>query len=619
MKTSIQELREALSDDQLIKIGEQKKALAKNAGKGFSGVLRVDKSGAANAVTVDPTVQTEPPPAPEPLQVEAKSAETEPQVAEAPLTVEQVKSLLAEYGNNDKLAELQEELRAQKEDAAERDRKLAEAELRAAQAERRAAESEKDAQAIHALTKLMGTSANAAPMVNTQVQPNARPQGLAKGFFDTLNNSESFQWVTPSGSVETVRSGAEMSRYLSEVRTEGAKSWNQAIADIDNYFRAEFGDSLLKAAGATTGAPGRAPDMYLDTLSALVRETHNQDNIWWQFANTVFDPVGVPSRNVLVPRFNYLPAPANLADYELSTYSTFSRTPSATGDIADSESLEETSVSIIMKEWGRGKEGVNTTRPIYLPAYHTSTSLLNLVEQAYRLLGQNFFAFQDLLIRSQYNLATQVYYNKDGVGVSTAASLTAGDGGTCTRKFVGWMQAQMHGQKIPALPDGQYMSVLNSYSAKDYIQDLQEKLAALPSQAEIESVTRMITSTTGVNIGQVAGYIGCYDGFHHFRSNASGVGAAGTPGVQSETLGGTLGAQLTRDCYFFGPGAVGMGVGMPMQIVPSGVNAYNRGESYIWLTYANAAPLDVDATISTPGQLGQQTKVLRARFLDRAV
>lgn len=469
---------------------------------------------------------------------------------------------------------------------------------------------QKDAKTLEDLGKLMGKSIE-APMVNLNTSIDASPKGLAKDLVGAIESAKVYSETTRTGTY-TQRNGENVTRIIRQAKADGA--YRELLLDVQEFCRKEFG--MFKVAGPTTGATGSVPNGFLDVLSPILRETHNQSNIFWQFAMTVFDETAVPSKAALVPRFNYLTPPTNLNDYLLSTPTTFSPITAATGATSDSEGLEESSVPITIQEWGRGRTA--NTRPIYIPEFHRAITLFQLIDEIVdSRLMQNYFAFEDLLIRSQFARTQKVLFNdRNSVALAASSINAAGDLGTITSAFMSSVYGYLFGERVPGTEDNCYIAVLNPTSLTQYKSDL-GRLYAPVTPDQMQVATSVLSQASGVNIGQVSGYFGKYDGFHVFASNAFGVGSAGAEGVASVALGGSLGTQIMRDNYFFGMGAVGRGIGMPMEIRPSGVNAYGRGESYIWLSHENTQTIDTDAAISNPA--GQQTRVWRVPALDVAV
>jgi hypothetical protein len=93
-------------------------------------------------------------------------------------------------------------------------------------------------------------------------------------------------------------------------------------------------------------------------------------------------------------------------------------------------------------------------------------------------------------------------------------------------------------------------------------------------------------------MGKVNGYKGRVRGFHCFESTNISSGLPGSPGVQTETLGGT--PVITRSSFAFGADALGMAESMPMEIRESDDTDFGRMRALIWKIHANATGLDVD-------------------------
>jgi len=509
---------------------------------------------------------------------------------------------------------------------AEADAKLAELQKQAAQQinaiQEKLEATEQDKQALEGVFKLNGR-ANPEKQVNFNqyTNPNkSEPQGAALEILNLLNQSKA-SYVMHNGLNAVQRDTKEVSRFINECRTQADKSGsNSWLKDIEAYAKAHGylnGNRDVQAqAGATTGAAGLAPNAFLDILSAMMRESHNQANVFWQFTTTVFDPTSAPSKNILIPRTTYLDAPTAAADYLLSDTTTFNAIPYVTGSSSDAQSLVITTVPVGIGEYGLGKSGATGTRPVYIPEFHLATSLIDLMAALDISLMQNYYAFENFMIQAEFQKATTIYYNNGGVATSTAADVVAGSGGLMTKEYLDSVYSLMLVGQIPAFPDGCYGLVINPYARAQLLQSLGNTYRA-PSPEQVSALTSMMRAATGVEIGRVSGYMGMYCGFHIWVSNTIGVGAPTTNTVNTVTLGGALGAKTTNDSFAFGIGSVGRGIALPMEIRPSGLNQFGRGESYIWLSREGYSAIDVDSSSSAPS--GQQTRVVRARTLRAAV
>jgi hypothetical protein len=607
----------------------QQAVISKSGGKGFGpgAVIQTAATAAPTATTIQitnavaetPAATPEPvvEPAPEPVTPQVDLSVVNNAIAALQNAQAEKEAAIAQ-AKADMEAEMQVKIdQAVAQAQADKDAAISQAKAEVEAAEKKASESKSVENALLELTKLVQKpietpKAIEMPMVNMVTSVSSSPKGYADDFMNALASANVQTHTSEQFGVITQRNGENATKWIRRAKAGGY--YDQAVVELEDFFRREFG-LFTNAPGPTTGAPASMPDMFLDVLSQFVRETHNQRNVWWQFVTTVYDASGAPSKSVLLPRWANLPAPTSLADYDLGNYTSYTPIANATGTNADSQNLAETSVAVTIREYGMGKPGVANNLPVFIPNFHAKYSLVQSINDIVNSrLGQNYFALEDLMCRTPFSQTTRTLYNKRNTVVSAANQITAaGDIGTATKNYLDSLYAYMDAQQVPAYPDGNYVMVMNSFDAAALKQDLGKDYAPVSKEQQEAITSAMIAATPGVEIGHVNGYFGSYNGFNIFTSNSSGVGAAGTEGVQAETLGGTLGAAVSRDNYVFGPGAVGRGVGMPMEIRPSGVNAYNRGESYIWLSHENTSVVDTDsAIVAVPNQ---QTRVFKVRFL----
>ena len=599
--------------------GNGDKVIFKNAagGKGFAGSKVITQDGNSQSLKISDLVETkqsapkeEPKPEPNPAMTADQIQELvnnamAPVLEQSAAKDAELAQIKAEAEEAKQAAEqAKAEAEAIKNDALEAQQKT-EAEAAKLKAELETAR--KAENAMNELGKLTG----GFPMVNTATSIDASPKGLAADFVNALESAPKHAGHSQSFGQFTQSNGRNVTGLIRRSKRDGF--YNELVNDVEKFCKQEFGMFTNAVTGASTGAAGRMPDGFLDVLSPFLRETHNQFNVFWQFATTVFDETAVPSKTALVPRWANLDLPTSLADYELGDFDTFTPIAAATGAAGDSEALSQSSVAVTIKEWGRGKGA--STRPIYIPEFHQAISLFQALEAVVdSRLMQNYYAFEDLLIRSKFQATTKTLYNVKNAVTATATDIAAvGDLGVLTKNFLHALYGKFHAEQIPAMPNNRFIGVLNSYSAVQLQTSLGEDYRPV-STAQQEEITNMLKVAGGIEIGQATGYFGSYCGFDLFVSNAFGVGADGSEGANDVTLGGSLGDVLGRDNYFFGPGAVGRGIGMPMEIRPSGVNPYSRGESYIWVSHENTDYLDVDSAINA----AQQTRVYRVVSLDTA-
>ena len=613
----------------------QQPVVTKSGGIGFGPGAVISQTASAPAPTATTIQITNAVPAPEAPKADpapvveppVEAAPAAPQVDMAAAVTNALEMLQNAQANQDAAvekaieatkAEMQAKIDQAIADAkAEADAKILQANAEVEKAQAEATQAKTLEQTILDLGKLVNKPIE-VPMINTVTQANSSPKGYAEEFLSIMSSSNTQTHTSSEFGVVTQRNGEDITNFIR--RSKAGGFYEQTLKDLEDWGRGEFG-LFTNAPGATTGAAGSMPDAFLDVLSQLVRETHNQRNVWWQFVTTVYDASGAPSKSILLPRWNNLAQPTNLNDYLLGDYASFTPMPNATGANADSQGLEMTTVPVMIKEYGLGKAGgTAATRPVFIPNFHERYSLVQTISDVVNSkLGQNYFAVEDLMCRTPFSQTTKVVYNKKNSVLTGAINQinAVGDIGRITKNFLTALFGHMDAQQVPAFPDGTYILVLPSQCAVALQQDLGNDYRPVTTQQQEAITAALIAATPGVEIGHVNGYFGNYGGFSIFTTNSAGVGAPGSEGVTTETLGGALGTATVRDCYAFGPGAVGRGVGMPMEIRPSGVNPYNRGESYIWLSHENTSVVDVDSAIAVPAN--QQTRVFKVRALDIAV
>ncbi len=506
----------------------------------------------------------------------------------------------------------------------------AESDAAIAKAQEEVAAAKKDKETLEGVFKLAGVE---MPNFNATTNPlRQEPQGLAKELVRLISDRSLIKAQVLQDPVSKLfveqknlsAARAYVALHFADCKSKGI-SWRNSplIRDVEAYFKAHgFLSGKMpstKAAGPTIGTPGVAGDIFLDILSVIVRETHNQGNVFWQFTTTIFNSASAPSQNILVPRWLNLPAPNNIADYELATSTTYTPVQAAIGTNTDSQSLEVTTVPISVTQYGLGKAGTIGTRPVFIPEFHNQISLISLLDAVGSRLMQNYFAFEELLIRSQYERSTTVVYNKAGTAVFDPADVATNDGGIFTEAFANSIYTEMYARQMPPYPDGCYSLVLNPYAANQFKTSLGDQYRPV-TEAQKEAVSNTFRMAHGVEIGHISGYMGMYNNFHVFAGNSFGVGAAGTvPTVNNVIFG--AGAQDAVDSFAFAPGCVGRGIGLAAEVRASGVNPFQLGEAYIWISREGVAPMDLDATIPNPGtgDLNQQTRCFKLRTSKVAV
>ena len=162
------------------------------------------------------------------------------------------------------------------------------------------------------------------------------------------------------------------------------------------------------------------------------------------------------------------------------------------------------------------------------------------------------------------------------------------------------------------------MAVLNPTAWKQLREDLDDDWEA-PTQANLlDFLNAMLPAyVPDESEPRVNGYMGLVEGVHVFESNAFGVGNAGADGVSNVTVRAPSTTALFRDSYFFGHGAVGRGIAMPVEVRTDSVTNFDRESRLTWLSWEGVDALDVDPTGS--GVASQQLRVAKFRTTDNAL
>lgn len=434
-----------------------------------------------------------------------------------------------------------------------------------------------------------------------------RPIGAAADFVTMLESNV----YTPKADVWSPNEGAsyhqkdtrEIQRWLRD-----GNNWKHAMKDMEIWAK---GLGLLRGNDATSGSTSSStiPSAFLDFLSITMRMTHSPRYVFWQFATEQLELGRVPGNNILVPRFAWLDEPTSEADFILDTASSSTVIP------ADNQALSMTTVAVELKGYGLGKGSSAANRPVSIPEFINAYSMVNLMQALESRLMHNYYGFEDLLIRGKYSSTTNRYYNDNGAATATVTDIaTAGDDGTMTEEFLNSVHANLSAANVPTYANGKRVLVTNPFATASLKNSLGDKIQA-PSEAQIQEVTNIMNAgTLGDGIQRVQGYYGDYCGFMCFESTAFGVGAAGTEGVNTVAMGGSLGNGTFRSSYVFGPGAVGRGIGMPVEIRMDDSGQFGTKMRFIWRSIEGFGALDVDNAVS-----GQQDRVWELRTLDLPV
>ena len=475
------------------------------------------------------------------------------------------------------------------------------------------------------------------------------PRGAAKDFIEMYNNNA----YTPRKQVVDTSTGetrtATDTRHIdSFVRHEFKKdNGNQLLADMERLAKGHgllTGGTDAALAGNTSGAAGSVPDGFLPYLSSYIRMTHAPKFIWWQFQNVQLDLAQRPGQTILVPRFEYLDEPTSEEDYILDT-------ALASANIStDNQALIASTVPVEIKGYGLGLGTAINNRAIAIPEFIMATSMLELQGALMRNLGHHYYGFEDLMIRRTYRTAmfntNNVFYNNQGTAVNDSTLVVDGSDGTMTEEFLASMWAQMNDADIPSLPDGKRIGVLSTRSMSQLKASLGDKVRAL-TEAQLQEMTNILNRTyPGGEIDRATQYFGCYEGFHLYETLSTSRGAAagaegvyagdaspagagalnitgGVPTPANTTSVGTVTTPpanvILRDNFFFGPGATGNGVSLPMEIRQDDSNQFNTKNRYIWRSIEGWGALDVSSLDTAGAATNQQNRVFIGRTSDTIV
>ena len=484
-----------------------------------------------------------------------------------------------------------------------------------------------DSRVLHDVGRLTGVN---VVNVNTRTSVNDSPKGDVEELINILNDQiRSKTHKNIGGHSPTTgqlylnqRDPRSAGLFIQESFKEAAdkgRGWRDSgvVKSTEAWLKSNGllkGEAVTNAAGPTTGGSASVPNAFLDVLSAIMRETHSQSNIFWQFTITAFDSSSAPGKNILVPRFNFLPQPQNLSDFLIADTTTYNPIGLTIGNSTDSQNLEMTTLPIACFQWGIGRGTSVGTRPVFIPEFHEALSLVNLLDAVDSRLAQNYYAFEDLQIRTEYQRATTIVYNAFDNITTTPTDVTTGGVGTMTRQFLTSVYTQMYGQQMPTYPDGCYALAINP-SAAGQLKRSFDNVMALPDREQIERVSNMFRQVSGFDFGRVNNYLGMFENFHVFLGNSFGVGLPGSsPTVQNTTFGTGVGLRPTNDSFAFGPGCVGRGIALPMDIRSQGA-PFDLGSAYIWVERSGTAPMDLDSTLVP----GAQTRCWRLRTARTAI
>lgn len=448
--------------------------------------------------------------------------------------------------------------------------------------------------------KLQGATSEKGAMFNTTIGAKSdKPEGALREFLSIQDAASSKSSVSQlTGDRVTTRDNREMNRFA--VTNKAA-----LIKDLEAYGKQ---NGLFQSNKAMTTGSG-IPEGFLVALSALMRTNNRSRKVFWQFPTYQFNFAKSEGDKVDIPRSPFIPAITSSDDRLLSGNGSFI-------DIdPGNQAITTGSARCTLEEWGLGKNAQN--QPIGIPTFTEAYSVVNLLDILRRNLLEDYYRWEDLKIRELYDPTSRIVYNDGGQITTTPGDVGTGNGGNATESFANYLFAYMDGLEIPTLPDGNFIWVMSPASIASLKASLGTRAQATTPE-QLAMLSEILLPDGLGDTDRVTGYVGNYCGFHIFNSNAFGVGAAGSAGVQNTTFG--AGSTLTRDSYVFGAETTGRGIGSEFEIVPSNVVPFGRAERYIWRSEEGFVAMDVDPTgYSDTSAVPQQLRVIKARLCDVAV
>lgn len=477
--------------------------------------------------------------------------------------------------------------------------------------------------AVAQLSQLLGLRAQPEkgqtvemPNVNTKISPN-RDQltGRLAEFFQVRDSLGVQYRTTKNGTPIPCYEANRLDAWVAQngCHNKTSSAYIQLMNEMTDWgkkhglFRGSRMITEAEMRSATTGA--NIPGGFLEILSSIMRVSARPGLIYWQFPQTVHRYDRGEGEVVDIPRAAYPDIPEDPNERLLSGSGTYY-------PIDNSNTAVNTGiVKFQLNEYGRGRSGAP---PIAIPTFVEMFSMIPLMTILERDLFWDYYHWEDLIIRKQWEPTSVVYYNNNDRLATAASSVSSG--GQLTRKFLGELRVQASNERMVPLPDGNYGLATNPTACQQLKNDY-DKYWETPSPEAIRALTNMMLSQypTGENI-KLSGYKGLHEGVHIWETNGYANGAPGTPGVTAET-DGQSGTSNFRESYFFGGFASGRGMGgNGAQILYDENNDFGRITRAIWHSYETHGPVDVDAVgYNDTQRVPQETRVWKVRTADEAV
>jgi hypothetical protein len=355
------------------------------------------------------------------------------------------------------------------------------------------------------------------------------------------------------------------------------------------------GSQIMQAGTAT----GDLTPFLLKGLSLFMRTTMTGKHNWQQFVTTKVGLGKNRGEAIEVPRYAYMNTSNNPADYDLGRDDdiTTTKQPVSIG-----------SEPIILGLKGLGKAGLAGTlnAPVSVARFFEATSLEDLIGILQKMLYESYLQFQTAAISTEYDRTTQRYFNNNGIGVTTAATLAANAGGQLTQDFLDYMGAMMS-EEVPAYANGKYALQCGPFELLQLRRSLQARNFQM-GKTSIEELSQILqSSSANAELTPISGYVGDLGQFMVFETGTiyKMLNAASTV-----TLGG--GAKQVYNAYAFGADAVGHAQAMPFSLIYDSATNFSLRNTVSWASIEQYKAIDVDPTLSAVGQtVRQQQRVFK--------
>jgi hypothetical protein len=581
-------IRELLSEQVIDSFNEQKRSRVNlKQPKGFviNSSLKVQDS-------VDSPAETQEVVEPTPVvSTESVDTTTAPNVS-----LEQVKQLI-----ESQVSHLQQSLMKETQSRIELESALNKERLEKAELESQLQSAKKAETILDELGKISKAPITMpTPSVNRVLSSKSdSPQGALKDWFNIYENSNKVVKVRANGSQYRSQDNRELNQFVKENKS-------QVIKDLESWGKANGmlrGSSLVSKDSATIGTD--IVGGFLQVLSSIMRTNNRQGFVFWQFANTVIDFGKGLGDTIKIPRAAYQPAPGTPEDRLLSSAGAYTRIDSG------NQNLSTGVVTAELQEWGLGRN--SQYPPVTLVSFVTAYSMIELLSILNRNLMRDYYAWEDLKIRSLWTGTTRVVYNDKNAVATSATSVTSGDDGTLTRRFLASLYGYMKEIQIPPFAGNKYGLVVNS-TALTQLKISYDSLWHAATPGELQTLTEFLNPVLIApgETDKLSGYCGDFENFMIFETNAYGVGASGSPGVQTED------SKVTHTSFAFGSDTIGRGIGTEMEVRFDDDTDFGRATRAIWRSEESFVQMDVDGA-GDNSAVPQQLRVIKVNTLKNAI